>query len=91
MREPGDLAPHKVPRSTRLKFQHHGFELGFAQKEEFKGKEINFIWGTKQIGQNLWCKVIESDRVKLVTIQIRFRLRLQRVQIWWIFLKNTRH
>jgi len=46
-------------------------------EEEFKGKEMNFIWGTKQIGQNLWCKVIESDWVKLVTTRISFGLRLQ--------------
>jgi len=33
VREPGDLAPHKVPRSTWLKFQHHRFELGLHGKK----------------------------------------------------------
>ena len=36
MREPGDLAPHKVPRSTQLKFQHHRFELGLHGKKSLR-------------------------------------------------------
>ena len=36
MREPGDLAPHNVPRSTQLKFQHHGFELGLHGKNSLR-------------------------------------------------------
>jgi len=36
VREPGDLAPHKVPRSTRLKYQHHGFELGLHGKKSLR-------------------------------------------------------
>jgi hypothetical protein len=39
VREPGDLAPHKVPRSTRLKFQHHGFELGLHGKKSLREKK----------------------------------------------------
>ena len=35
-REPGDLAPHKVRRSTRLIFQHHGFELGLHGKKSLR-------------------------------------------------------
>jgi hypothetical protein len=38
-REPGDLAPHKVPRSTRVKFQHHGFELGLYGKKSLMDKK----------------------------------------------------
>jgi len=40
VREPGDLAPHKVSRSTRLKFQHHGFELGLHGKKSLREKKL---------------------------------------------------
>jgi hypothetical protein len=65
------------PRSTQssqgnpVKISTPQVWAGFARKEEFKGKEINFIWSTNQVEQNLWCKVIESDRVKLITIRIK--------------------
>jgi len=65
------------PRSTQssqvnpVKISTPWVLAGFAWKEEFKGKEINFIWGTRHIRQNLWCKVIKSDRVKLVTAWIK--------------------
>jgi hypothetical protein len=49
----------------------------FAGKEEFRMREKEFVWGSKQVGQNYMCKVKESDWVKLTTIQIRFGLRLQ--------------
>jgi hypothetical protein len=39
VREPRDLAPHKVAKSTRLKFQHHGFELGLHGKKSLREKE----------------------------------------------------
>jgi hypothetical protein len=39
VRELGDLAPHKDPRSTRLKFQHHGFELGLHGKKSLREKK----------------------------------------------------
>jgi hypothetical protein len=39
VREPGDLAPHKVPRSTQLKFQHHRFELGLYRKKSSREKK----------------------------------------------------
>jgi hypothetical protein len=39
VREPGDLAPHKDPRSTQLKFQHHGFELGLHGKKSLREKK----------------------------------------------------
>ena len=39
MREPGDLAPYKVPRSNPLKFQHHGFELGLHRKKSLREKK----------------------------------------------------
>jgi hypothetical protein len=38
-REPGDLVPYKVPRSTRLKFQHHGHELGLHAKKSSREKK----------------------------------------------------
>ena len=85
------------PRSTQssqvnlVKISTPQVRAGFAWKEEFKGNKINFIWGANQIGQNLWCKVIKSDWVKLVMTWIRFGLRLQQIEICWIFLKNTRH
>ena len=53
MREPGDLAPHKVPRSTWLKFQHHRFELGLHSLREKKStlygalSELEKICGVK--------------------------------------------
>ena len=37
-REPGDNAPHEVLRSTRLKFQHHRFELGLHGKSLLEKK-----------------------------------------------------
>jgi len=40
-------------------------------------REKEFVWGSKQIGQNYMFKVKESDQVKLATIRIRFGLRLQ--------------
>ena len=39
VREPGDLAPHKVPRSTQLKFQHDGIELGLHGKKSSREKK----------------------------------------------------
>jgi hypothetical protein len=39
LRELGDLAPHKVPRSTQLKFQHYGFELGLYGKKSLREKK----------------------------------------------------
>jgi len=50
---------------------------GFAGKEEFRVREKEFVWGSKQVGQNYMCKAKESDRVKLAMIQIRSGLRLQ--------------
>jgi len=34
-----NLAPHKVAKSTRLKFQHHGFELGLHGKKSLREKK----------------------------------------------------
>jgi len=31
--------PHKDPRSTRLKFQHHGFELVLHEKKSSREKK----------------------------------------------------
>ena len=39
MREPGDLTLYKLPRLTRLKFQHHGFELGLHGKKSSREKK----------------------------------------------------
>jgi len=38
VREPGDLAPQKVPWLTWLKFQHHGFELSLHGKNSLREK-----------------------------------------------------
>jgi hypothetical protein len=35
-REPGDLPPHKVRRSTWLTFQHNGFELDLYRKKSLR-------------------------------------------------------
>ena len=35
-REPGDLAPHKVCRSTWLTFQHNEFELDLYGKKSLR-------------------------------------------------------
>jgi len=32
---------------------------------------MKFIWGTKQVRQNLWCRVNESNQVKLAKTQIK--------------------
>jgi hypothetical protein len=40
-----DLAPHKVPRSTRLIFQHHRFELGLHGKNSLREKKST-LYGT---------------------------------------------
>jgi hypothetical protein len=37
--EPGDLAPHKVLRSIRSKFQDHGFELDLHGNKSLREKK----------------------------------------------------
>jgi len=44
VREPGDIAPYQIPRSSRLKFQHHGFELGLHGKKSLREKKSTLYW-----------------------------------------------
>jgi hypothetical protein len=39
VRESLETTPHKVPRSTQLKFQHHRFELGLLGKKSLREKK----------------------------------------------------
>jgi len=51
VREPGDLALHKVPRSTQLKFQHQGFVLGLHGKKSLREKKSTLYGALSKAGK----------------------------------------
>jgi hypothetical protein len=59
VREPANLAPYKVSRSTWLRFQHHGSELGLNRKKSLMEQKstlygvlskLDKICGAKYLG-----------------------------------------
>jgi hypothetical protein len=46
---------------------------GFEGKEEFRMREKEFVWGSKQVRQNYKCKVKESDQAGYNPDQVRVK------------------